>query len=60
MTSWRMYCNTVILNEDSYSLNAFHVKNTGDEQALWLIHALMENAILLLGYGRRNGNKTML
>jgi hypothetical protein len=55
-----MYCNTVITNENIYCLNAFHVKNTGEEQALWLIYALIENPILLLRYGTRNGNKTIL
>lgn len=50
----------MITTENIYCLNAFHVKNTGDEQALWLIYILMENAILMLGYGKKNGNRTML
>ena len=50
----------MIRNENVYCLNAFHVKNTGDEQALWLIYALLDNAILLLRHGTRNGNKTVL
>jgi hypothetical protein len=56
MTSWSMYYNTVITNENNYCLNAFHVTNMGEEQAFWLIYALTENPILLLGYGKRDGN----
>jgi hypothetical protein len=57
----------VLTNENNNCLIAFHVKNMGEEQTLWLKYTqetipvtLRESPMPLLGYGKKNGDRTMV